>query len=64
MAAEKTVKATAPGYHIGPRAIGDTFLVPVGLRGSWFKEVAPAQAAAASTGDKATVGNKADDELA
>lgn len=45
MSAEKTVKAHAHGFYLGPRAPGDTFTVPRGLSGKWFKEVAAPPAA-------------------
>jgi hypothetical protein len=56
MSAEKTVKAHAHGFYLAPRAPGDTFQVPQGLVGKWFKEVV-------STATP-PIGKKADEELA
>jgi len=59
MAAEKTVKASKPGFYQGPRAVGDVFQVPATLNGTWFKEVAPAPSAPAAK-QKATALNGED----
>ena len=47
-----TVQATAPGYFLGPRAVGEKFEMPLGKGGAvptsrWFKAVVPAKAKAA-----------------
>lgn len=45
--AQKRVKATQKGFHVGPREAGDEFYVPATLNAKWFYEVKPAQPVAA-----------------
>jgi hypothetical protein len=64
MAETVKVQATAPGYYLGPRAVGAKFDMPLGPKGEipkskWFKVISPAPANV-----KAKPVIEADDELA
>lgn len=60
---EKSVRAIAKGYHIGPREVGEVFTIAEGATSKWFVDVEP-KAKAKPKAEQKPAGGASDDDLA